>query len=482
MLSRTFKIIVGYGANRGIGLNNRLPWLVNAKDMEHFRKTTTGEKKNVVIMGRNTYESIGKPLPNRLNIVVTSKAENIKSSNVVTATSLDHALCLANDKTISDIFVIGGERLYKSALNHKLLEKVIATELSITPEADTFFPKLPGYFHKTQTLFDNHNINNCISEKMRIVEYSNLSNQSSSENNYLKLLQNLLDKGTVTDSRSGKVSSTFTRQLNYNIELVRRGDDFTNNIYVFPIMTTKRLYFRRVFEELMWMLRGQTDSTILAEQGNHIWDGNTSRQALDKLDLPYKEGELGPGYGAQMIHWGGQQNFVDGSLQMNGGINQVKYVINELKCDPFSRRAMINLWNPTDLNKMALPPCHTSYYFSVTPNPSQNVLNCNVVLRSNDLFLGNPFNQVFTQLLTTFIAHSIGMIPGTVGMTMMIPHIYHNHFDQVRTQLCRVPLKYPTLQITKPLTSYEDIIGLQLDDVKLENYYYWPKLSAPMAV
>ena len=474
--SKTFKIIVAYGKNRGIGLKNKLPWPINKKDMEHFKKITTGNKNNAVIMGRNTFESIGNTLPNRFNIVVTSNP-NINIPYVMTAPTLDKALDLTNDKNINDVFVIGGQQIYNSAITHKNLSKVIATEFDFSPESDTFFPKLPGHFHKTKTIHHN-------SAKMKIIEYTDVSNLMSSEYDYLNLLQNVLETGQENDSRSGKVSSTFTKQLNYTIELYNESsDNAINNIYTFPIITTKRLYFRRIFEELMWMLRGQTDSKILAKQGNRIWDGNTSRNALDKLNLPYKEGELGPGYGAQMIHWGGQQTFIDGSLKMNGGINQIKYVIDELRNNPFSRRAMVNLWNPTDLNKMALPPCHTSYYFSVNNKQyEKNILNCNVVLRSNDLFLGNPFNQVFTQLLTIFIAHSVGMIPGKIGMTMMIPHIYHNHIDQIKTQLNRKPLKYPTIQITKSLASYEDIINLELDDIKLENYNCWPKISAPMSI
>jgi thymidylate synthase len=302
-----------------------------------------------------------------------------------------------------------------------------------------------------------------------------MSMDNSSEYQYLELLNDVLENGDKIESRSGHVLSTFTRNLVYNIEQTDKP-----NIYTFPMITTKRIYLRRVFEELMWMLRGQTDATILAKQGNHIWDGNTSRKALDNIGLTnYKEGELGPGYGAQLIHWGGNQNFINGSLIMTGGINQIKYIIDELKNNPFSRRAMINLWNPTDLNKMALPPCHTSYYFS---SSDKKILNCNVVLRSNDLFLGNPFNQIFTQLLTIFIAHSVNMIPGKVGMTMMIPHIYYNHIQQVKEQLKRKPLKYPTLQIKKHINSYDDIINLKYDDIELYDYYYHPKLTAPMTV
>jgi len=470
--SNRFKIIVAYCANRGIGLKNKLPWK-NKKDMEHFKNTTTN---NCVIMGRNTFESIGKPLDNRYNIVVTSK--NIP--DVMTTPSLDSALSLRDtirDKNI-ETYVIGGEQLYKNALNHNLLGSVIASEINNNYDCDTFFPKLPNTFRKTDTIYTDN--------EMKIVKYEDISTDNSSEYLYLDLLKDVLENGYISNSRSGKVSSTFTKQLIHDIELINNDNNENNekNIYRFPMITTKRLFFRRVFEELMWMLRGQTDSTILSKQGNHIWDGNTSRESLDNIGLiDYKEGELGPGYGAQLIHWGGNQNFINGSLNMEGGINQIKYVIDELRNNIFSRRAMINLWNPTDLNKMALPPCHTSYYFSVSVNKNEKLeLNCNVVLRSNDLFLGNPFNQIFTQLLTIFIAHTINIIPGKVGMTMMIPHIYHNHIYQVEEQLKRKPLQYPTIQIKKKLESYEDIISLELSDIELNNYNYWPKISAQMAI
>jgi dihydrofolate reductase len=300
-------------------------------------------------MGRNTFESIGKPLDNRYNIVVTSK--NIP--DVMTTPSLDSALTLRDticDKNI-ETYVIGGEQLYKNALNHNLLSSVIASEINNNYDCDTFFPKLPNTFRKTDTIYTDN--------EMKIVKYEDISTDNSSEYLYLDLLKDVLENGYISNSRSGKVSSTFTKQLIHDIELINNDNNENNekNIYRFPMITTKRLFFRRVFEELMWMLRGQTDSTILSKQGNHIWDGNTSRESLDNIGLiDYKEGELGPGYGAQLIHWGGNQNFINGSLNMEGGINQIKYVIDELRNNIFSRRAMINLWNPTDLNKMALPP------------------------------------------------------------------------------------------------------------------------------
>ena len=468
-LIRGFDVIVAYTKNRGIGRGNSLPWPHNVTDMKYFKKRTVKtmnpNRKNMVIMGRKTFESIGHPLPGRENVVLSRSIKSIPGMpEVKVSSSLTDALLYRHSPEIENAFVIGGGQIYKQALQNVYLNTVIATEFTNKFECDTFFPKLPPTYGISKVLHTE--------KDMRIVEYNDMRAAISAEYDYLELMQDVIENGTKEESRSGNVYSTFTRQLNYPINII--GDyhsDLTQNIYRFPIVTTKRLYFRRVFEELMWMLRGQTDATILSEQGNHIWDGNTSREALDRNGLyDYNEGELGPGYGAQMIHWGGYQDIINGNLNLSGGINQVKYVIDTLKDNPYSRRAMINLWNPTDLKKMALPPCHTSYYFWIDHvDPNHPKLCGNVVLRSNDLFLGNPFNQVFTQLLTTFIAHSLDIVPGQVGMTMMIPHVYENHLDQVKIQLDRVPLIYPTLRVKKSIKSYEDMIQLELDDLEMCN-------------
>ena len=246
---------------------------------------------------------------------------------------------------------------------------------------------------------------------------------------------------------------------------------------IYPIFTTKSIYFKGVITELLWFLRGETDTNILKEQGNHIWDGNTSAIALSQLGLDYKEGELGPGYGYQWIHWNG--DWKNGK----GGINQIENIIEQLKINPFSRRLVLNAWNVSDLTKMALPPCHLMYIFKTTIDQNgYKVLNCQVTLRSNDMFLGHPFNVVSATTLTILIAKCCNMIPGKIALSISDAHIYQNHIEQAKLQCTREPLLQPYLCINKKLSCYEDIILLNYDDFKLSKYKSWPKISATMAI
>ena len=298
---------------------------------------------------------------------------------------------------------------------------------------------------------------------------------------YLNALRDILDTGDHINDRTGTGTiSKFDVNLNYNITVLNPNDEPINHRYEIPIFTTKTLYFKGIITELLWFLGGHTDTTILKNQGNHIWDGNTSLESLRKLGLDYPEGELGPGYGFQWIHWGG--DWSSDPEANKGGINQIENIINTLKNDPFSRRMVLSAWNVSDLPKMALPPCHLMYLFKVTIVNGSNVLNCKVILRSNDMFLGHPFNVVSASILTIMIARCVGMIPGEIALSICDAHIYKNHIEQVKTQIAREPRAQPYVTIDKIINNYEDIISLVYNDFTLSQYSSWPKISAIMAV
>ena len=199
---------------------------------------------------------------------------------------------------------------------------------------------------------------------------------------------------------------------------------------------------------------------------------------MDKLGLyDYPEGELGPGYGYQWIHWGGDWRSGE------GGINQIENIINTLKTDPFSRRMVLSAWNVSDLEKMALPPCHLMYIFKVSLDKDDNkVLNCKVILRSNDMFLGHPFNAVSASILTILVARCADMIPGKISLSISDAHIYQNHIEQVKTQLTREPNETPYVTLNKEINCYEDIVSLEYKDFTLSSYESWPRIPASMAV
>lgn len=283
------------------------------------------------------------------------------------------------------------------------------------------------------------------------------------------MLREILQSGEVHSDRTGTgTRSVFGRQLRFDI---RNG--------VFPLLTTKKTFFRGIVEELLFFLRGDHDNRKLQAKGVHIWDGNTSREGLDKNGLTHLQThDLGLAYGVQWRAAGAELGDIDTDYR-GKGIDQIRNVIDLLRNDPNSRRIIINAWNVPQLEDMALPPCHALYQFYVN---NQNELSCMMYQRSVDLFLGNPFNIASTALLTRILAKVSGLEPGEIIISMGNTHIYENHLDQVKRQLERIPLKFPTLDIAKPLNSIEDIEALQFEDFDLKDYHCWPGIKAPMAV
>lgn len=259
----------------------------------------------------------------------------------------------------------------------------------------------------------------------------------------------------------------------------------------FPLLTTKRIFWRGVFEELMWFLRGQTDVAILQAKGVHIWDGNTSREFLDARGLESRaEGDAGPIYGFQWRHFGAAYRGYR-SAEGPEGTDQLKRAIEELIARPDSRRILISAWNPPDLDRMALPPCHVGMQFFVDVE-TDNKLSLSVWCRSQDVFLGTPFNIASYALLCHIVAHACGFSGvGDLVLFMGDVHLYATHLDAAREQLSRAALTrpFPRLVITKepPPKRADDIVAwiesLDFDrDVELIGYDPLPTIRAPMAV
>lgn len=290
------------------------------------------------------------------------------------------------------------------------------------------------------------------------------------ESGYLNLLQDTLKYGEHRPSRNGDVISRFGCIVN-----------FENIQERFPLLTTKRIFFRGVVEELLWFLRGSTDATELQAKDVHIWDGNSTREYLDSIGLTeYKEGELGPVYGWQWRHFGAQYpEPLSGQPK-----DQLKYLIEELLKEDNSRRAVLSAWNPVDLPKMALPPCHILYIFY----KNSKGLSCHMTMRSSDLFLGLPFNIASTALLTFIIAKVLHIPASKITLSLADAHIYEEHIDAVNTQTSRELYEAPSLEIQKDAPSLESSIdekiewieSLTFNDFKLNNYMYNAPIKAPM--
>jgi thymidylate synthase len=275
------------------------------------------------------------------------------------------------------------------------------------------------------------------------------------EKQYLNLMQNIINRGYESDDRTGVGTfSEFGVQLKFSLE---------NN--TIPVFTTKRIFFKGVIEELLFFLRGETNTKILEAKGVNIWKGNTSREFLDKLGLSnYPEGEMGPMYGYMWRNY--------------NGIDQIANAINLIKNDPKSRRIIISAYDPSKAHLTVLDPCHPFFQFHV----EDNKLSCQFVMRSNDLFLGAPFNILSYGILTQIIAKTCGLEAGTLTYVCGNAHVYKNHIEQVKLQCSRTPYNFPQLKINKELNSIQDIEALEFKDFEIGGYEYHPAIKAEMCI
>jgi thymidylate synthase len=261
---------------------------------------------------------------------------------------------------------------------------------------------------------------------------------------YLDLLQRVLDEGDDRSERTGTgARSIFGHQMRFDLEAG------------FPLLTTKKLHLKSIIHELLWFIAGDTNIAYLNKHGVTIWD----EWADDK-------GELGPVYGRQWRSWPAP----DGRM-----IDQLSWVIDELKRNPSSRRMIVSAWNPAEFADMALPPCHCLFQFFV----SKGRLSCQLYQRSADIFLGVPFNIASYALLTHMVAQSVGLEPGDFVHSFGDAHLYHNHFDQAREQLSRQPGALPKLDLNPAITS---VFDFTYDDIAIRNYVAQPTIKAPIAV
>ncbi len=291
------------------------------------------------------------------------------------------------------------------------------------------------------------------------------------ETGYLDLLRDVLETGVRRADRTGTgtLSLFAPDPLRFNI---------SESI---PLYTTKKVPWKMVIKELLWFLRGHTDAALLQEQGVHIWDGHTSESFLRQRGLPYAPGILGPGYGWQWRRFGApyDESLANADVDANaGGADQIAYIERLLKTDKQSRRIYLNAWNAKDLDQMALVPCHVACQFHVDPNDG---LSAHVYMRSNDLFLGNPFNVFSYGVLTHLLALRCGLKPKELVVSFGDAHVYNDHLHQVTEQLKRPVYKPPCLLINDRVRDleYKDIT---VDDFVVNNYEHHPALKGVMSI
>jgi len=261
---------------------------------------------------------------------------------------------------------------------------------------------------------------------------------------YLELLSRVLEAGDARLDRTGVgTRAVFGHQMRFDL-----ADGF-------PLLTTKKLHTKSIVHELLWFLSGDTNIRYLKENGVSIWD-----------EWADEKGDLGPVYGRQWRSWAAP----DGRA-----IDQISWVVNEIKTNPASRRLIVSAWNPADLDRMALAPCHCLFQFFV----ADGRLSCQLYQRSGDVFLGVPFNIASYALLTAMVAQVCGLEPGEFVHTLGDAHLYSNHVEQAREQLTRKPGKLPKLVLNPEV---KDLFAFTFDDIAFEDYEAQAHIRAPVAV
>jgi len=297
-------------------------------------------------------------------------------------------------------------------------------------------------------------INNILMKKSEACN----SDKNKEELQYLNLIQNILDNGFLEEGRNGKTKSIFGGVMRFSL---KNG--------TIPILTTKKLAWKTCLKELLWFIRGETDNKILQNQNVHIWDGNASKEFKKGIGLShYPEGVLGPIYGYQWRHFNAPYDVRTGHVldENQNGVDQLQYIIEQLK-NPVtrnSRRLIMSSWNPCQLNKMVLPPCHVMCQFNVHDG---NKLSCCMYQRSVDVPVGSPFNIASYSFLTHLLAKHCGLEAHEFVYFMGNCHIYEEHLDVIKEQLKREPFDFPTLEIVNKRENINDYI---VDDFKIIDY------------
>jgi len=494
--AQIISVIVATTPKGGIGFEGQLPWRL-PEDMAHFKKVTLasggGEatKQNAVVMGRKTWDSIPekfRPLAGRVNVVLTRAAsdpafESPYPPGILVASSVaDAAGRLAARDDVGEIFVIGGQEAYKEAVELPSCVRLYLTRIGNDFPCDAFFPAFDETRFRIVRVSESRSHNGIpydfvVYERSDDAGASLLKEPSAAlvaaggasqflheEYLYLDAIREIIEKGVDMADRTGVgTRSMFGKMMRFNLQKS------------FPLLTTKRVFWRGVVEELLWFVRGDTNGKHLSEKGVKIWDANGSREFLDGRGLNQREeGDLGPVYGFQWRHFGAE--YVDMHTDYTGkGVDQLAECIRKIKEDPTDRRILLSAWNPADLKLMALPPCHMFCQFYV----ANGELSCLMYQRSCDMGLGVPFNIASYALLTIMVAQVCGLKPGEFVHTMGNAHVYQNHIEPLKTQLERTPRPFPVLKVNPEV---KDIDGFQAADFELVGYNPHAKIAMDMAV
>lgn len=446
-------VILAVDTRGGIGKTGNLPWHIPG-ELKIFKEKTMN---SILIGGRKTIESLPY-LSDRTIFCISNMFKTLKSEkNVVCMfNSINDAIKYAINCE-KKIFIIGGGEIYKEIFK-KYKEKISLHISFIKTEydCDTYFDLdfLKEFYISKKDEFD-------------MFMHCEMTYYKYGENQYIDLLKDVLQNGERRIGRNGEVISDFCKHLKFDL---RNG---------FPLLTTKKMFLKGIIEELLFFIRGETDSKLLEAKGINIWKGNTTREFLDANGFKNrKEGEMGPMYGSIWRNFNqlAEDELNDNNSSIKFGIDQLQNVINEIRNNPTSRRILLTTYNPSQVHLGVLYPCHSITIQFYIQNEFIDMFCYN---RSSDLFLGLPFNIASTSLLLFIIAKITKLTPRYVNISLGDVHIYGNHEKAVQEQIMRIPFVFPTIELPE-IKELEDIEKASWTDFKLENYSFHPSIKAEM--
>lgn len=460
-------VILAVEQNNGLGLKGKLSWNIS-EELKIFKEKTLN---SILIIGRKTAENL--PFLKDRTIFIVSKSltdvSDIKVSPIVNLFS-DIEDAIENAKKLSKIngqkiFIIGGNQIYNYVFKYH--SKDILVHISF----------IKNKYH-CDTYFDINNLNSfSIVSKKDYDEFTHyeLKYFEHGEQQYLNIIKDIIQNGETKIGRNGSTISDFCKHLKFDL---RDG---------FPLLTTKKMFLKGIIEELLFFIRGETDSKVLEEKGINIWKGNTNRDFLDKNGFnKRKEGEMGPMYGYQWRKFNRmEKTFIELSEESfdivdcyieTKGIDQLKNVINEIKMNPTSRRILLTTYNPSQVHLGVLYPCHS---ITIQFNVQNEYLDMFCYNRSSDIGLGLPFNIASSSLFLMIIAKLTNLTPRYFNLTLGDAHIYSNHIDALKEQIKRRPYIFPTIELPD-FTSLEDVEKLTCKDFIISNYNYYDTIKMDM--
>jgi thymidylate synthase len=426
-------------------------------------------------------------------VIVISKNINYNQNNIRTLTNCDDihntVIDIMKNNNINKIFLLGGTSIYnyffKNFYDYNLV--IYWNLINKNYNCDNFIDSYVFSYLQTQSYLissidlmciDNDNQEEIhlivhrpfnMNKSLKMIEIIN----NNDEEKYLRLMRKLLETGVKEKCRNGFTRSLFGNILEFNLDR-------------FPLLTTKKTFLAGIFEELMFFIKGQTNAKILSDKGVKIWDKNTSKSFLDKCNLSYEEGDMGPMYGFQWRHFNAEYHGMNHDYS-NSGYDQLSYVFNLLKTDPKSRRILLTTYNPAMAIQGVLFPCHgvTIMFHTNFITGSELTLDIMQTQRSCDYFLGVPFNIASYSLLVYMICHILNnddtckykYRPGKLIMNLGDYHLYEEHLEQAKRQILRAPLQFPILNFKNKVLKIEDF---KFDDIELIDYYCYPSIKAEM--